>query len=63
MPDLFARVFVVFLLVLYVSVALVFIGAGIRHWFWRPIKSRIPARNPQKSFQRINSPRSEESSS
>lgn len=55
MDDILARVFVIFLLILYTSVALVFVVAVIRNWVWQPIKRKLRGRSPQKSYRGINS--------
>jgi hypothetical protein len=63
MDDILARVFVVFLVVLYTGVALVFVGAGFRNLIWQPVRQKLWARRPEKSFHTIKTTSSGESPS
>jgi len=63
MDDLIARVFVVFLLLFYASIAFVFVVAGIRTWLWNPLRKRFPSKEPAPHFHHIKSSHSEQSSS
>jgi len=61
MQDLLARSFVVFILLLYASTALVFIVAAIRNFIWRPIIGKFAAQHPDRSYHRIKSASHEQS--
>lgn len=41
MDDILARIFVIFLVFFYASIALVFVGAGIRTWVWQPLRKKF----------------------
>jgi len=55
MQDLFARVFIVALLILYAGVALVFIIGILRTWIWRPIKRKISVQQPERNHRALKS--------
>ena len=55
MQDLFARVFIVALLILYAGVALVFVIGILRTWIWRPIKRKISVQQPERKHRAIKS--------
>jgi hypothetical protein len=63
MQDFLATVFIVFVFVLYASVALVFVGAGIRKWVWRPLAEKFSRQHPERNYSRIKSTRCEGSPS
>jgi len=63
MQDLLARIFVVFLFILYAGIAIVFVGAGIRAWVWRPTKRKFSLKQPARMYRAIKSTSSERSSS
>ena len=63
MDDIFARSFIIFVLLLYATVACVFIFAAFRRWIWRPIANKFRDQNHQKNYQGIKSPSREESPS
>jgi hypothetical protein len=62
-PDILARIFVIFMLVLYAGISLVFVFIGIRNWIWRPIKRMLTAGHPDKSYRGIKSASREENPS
>jgi len=55
MQDLFARIFIVALLILYAGVALVFVIGILRTWIWRPIKRKISVQQPERKHRAIKS--------
>jgi len=61
--DIFARIFIFFVLALYTGIALVFVVAGIRKWIWRPLAKRFPAGRPDKGYHSIKSNRQEQEGS
>jgi len=63
MQDLLARIFIVALFVFYAAIALVFVGAGLRTWVWRPIRRKFSAQQPARSYRAIKSTRGERSPS
>lgn len=63
MQDVIARAFVIFLLVLYTSIALVFIVTAIRRWIWQPIIGKFSAHHAERGYRRIKSTSHEESPS
>jgi hypothetical protein len=63
MQDILARIFIVFMLVMYAAIALVFVVAGIRKWIWEPIARKILPRRAERDFRRIQSTRRQGSSS
>jgi hypothetical protein len=63
MQDILARIFVIFLLVLYAGIAVVFVFVGIRNWIYRPIKNKLSRRHPEKVYHGIKSTSREESPS
>ena len=62
MQDLLARIFIVGMFILYSGIALVFIGAGIRDWVWRPVKRKFSAQQPARNYRAIKSTSRERSS-
>ena len=63
MEDILARVFIVFLLVLYGGIALVFVVVSIRNLIWYPVKNKLLARRPEKGYRRVKSASREQSPS
>lgn len=61
--DIFARIFIFFVLALYTGVALVFVIAGIRKWIWRPLAKRFSAGRPDEDYHRIKSASQEQEGS
>lgn len=55
MQDVFARFFIVFLLVLYSGIALIFVIGGIRKWIWRPIIGKFSRQHQARNYRRIKS--------
>jgi hypothetical protein len=63
MDDIFARSFIIFVLLLYATVAFIFIFAAFRRWIWRPIANKFRGQSQEKNYQGIKSPSHEESPS
>lgn len=63
MRDMFAVIFIFFVLALYAGITLVFVMAGIRNWIWRPIAKRISPRRSESNYLGVKSPRHDESPS
>jgi predicted PurR-regulated permease PerM len=63
MWDMFAVIFIFFVLALYAGITLVFVIAGIRNWIWRPIAKRISRRRSESNYGGVKSTRHEESAS
>lgn len=63
MDDILASIFIIFLLLLYSSIALVFVVMGIRTWIWRPLRKKSPEKEHTRKFRHVKSTRSQHSPS
>jgi hypothetical protein len=63
MQDIVAGSFIIFVLLLYVTVAFVFMIAAIRKWVWGPLQGKFSPRRPDRNFRRIKTTHREESPS
>ena len=63
MRDIISSSFIIFVLLLYVVVALVFVMGAARKWIWAPLAGKLSAHSPQRNFRAVKSNRRQESSS
>ena len=63
MQEIIARIFVIFLILFYATIAMAFIVTGFRNWIWRPLVRKFSPQHHADSYGHIKSPSHEESPS